>query len=143
MAAHMEAMDSMKNSKLLSAICLAFGSLITAVCVGADVEGGITIGASYTDNVELGTTPNDTDSVIYQASPFFSITHETPNFDTSVNYSFDWYRYDELKSTSKYHRGDVTINGKSVAGYFADGTGRSSQSTAWRSDRRDTGRAPL
>ena len=109
MAAHMGPMDLMKKINLL--LLLALTSL-PSVTAGAEFEGGISAGVSYTDNVLLDVSPTEVDDIIYQASPFFSLAHESPNFDANVSYSFDWFRYSDFKSTSKYHRGDAMVTGK-------------------------------
>lgn len=109
MAAHMGPMDLTKKFSLL--LLLALTSL-PSVAASAEFKGGVSSGVSYTDNVLLNVSPTEVDEIIYQASPFFSFNHESPNFDSSVSYSFDWYRYSDLKSTSKYHRGDAIVTGK-------------------------------
>ena len=113
MVEDMVIMDLMKNNSFLSVSCLALACLLPAAGLGAEVGGGIRVGASYTDNVFLDTAP-EIDEVIFQASPFLNLVHESPNWDANVNYAFNWYRYSDLKTTSKYHRGQATLIGKTL-----------------------------
>lgn len=91
---------------------LATFGLLPLVCFAAEIGGGIRVGASHTDNVFLVTSPDEVDDIVYQATPFLNITHESPQLDADVNYTFDWYRYADLKATSKYHRGAASLKGK-------------------------------
>ena len=107
--------DLTNNNNLLSVSCLALAlalaCLLPAASLAAEVGGGIRVGVSYTDNVFLDTAP-EIDDVIFQATPFISLVHESPNWDANVSYEFDWYRYSDLKTTSKFHRGEASLIGK-------------------------------
>ena len=104
--------DLTKNNSWLPASCLVLACLLPTAGLGAEVGGGIRVGASYTDNVFLGPSSNSIDEVIFQASPFLNLVHESPNWDAKANYAFDWYRYSDLKTTSNYHRGEASLTGR-------------------------------
>ncbi len=112
MAARMEATVSMKMNNWLAACSAVLYFLSSTVAVGAEVEAGIVAGVSYTDNVFLDTSPGEVDDLIYQASPYVSVVHETPNLDVNIDYAFDWYRYSDLSESSRYHRGEISLTGK-------------------------------
>ncbi|MDH3282421.1 MAG: TIGR03016 family PEP-CTERM system-associated outer membrane protein, partial [Gammaproteobacteria bacterium] len=86
--------------------------LLPASGLGADIGGAIRLGVSQTDNVFLSTSPDEVDDVVMQASPSLSIVHKSPNLDANLEYTFDWYRYSDSKTTSKYHHGEVTLTGR-------------------------------
>ena len=100
---------STKNDNRWALAYLLAVCVIPATSLGADISGEIRIGVSRTDNVNLTTTPDEEDDTIYQASPNIVITHATPKLVANLDYSFDWYRYSDLSSTSKYHRGEATL----------------------------------
>lgn len=102
----------MKNNNRLAGAGLALSCLLPVVSVGADVGGSIRVGASYSDNVFLGPSSNSVDEVIYQATPSLTFVHQTPQLDVNAEYSFDWYRYSDLKTTSNYHHGEVSLIGR-------------------------------
>ena len=82
------------------------------MATSAEVEAGIVVGVSHTDNVFLDTAPGEIDDLVYQTSPFLSIVHETPNLDVNFDYTFDWYRYSDLKESSSYHNGEISLTGR-------------------------------
>ena len=131
------------NNKLLSVSCLALACLLPMSGLAAEVGAGIRVGASYTDNVYLSTAP-EIDDVIFQASPFFSLVHESPNWDANVDYTFDWYRYSDLKTTKNFHRGAVILTGKALQDSLtAELGGRRSQTLSDPDDIIPSGRLPL
>ncbi len=83
--------------------------LLQSASLAAELGGGISVGASHTDNVFLAVSPNEVDDVVYQASPFLTFLHESPQLNASLDYGFDWYRYSDLSATSKYHRGEASL----------------------------------
>lgn len=93
---------------------LALGLLVAAFvpAYGAEIEGGLQIGLSRTDNALLATSPNAVDDLVYSVSPFLDFTHESPRLDAYLNYRFDWYRYDDLAITSSYHMGEASLTPK-------------------------------
>ena len=84
---------------------LAMFGLLPFVCFAADIGGGIRVGVSHTDNVFLATSPNEIDDIVYQASPSLSFVHESPQLDANLNYTFDWFRYDELGDNIEISQG--------------------------------------
>lgn len=112
MAVRTETMDLAKKNKLILALYSASVVLLPSVTFSADVEVGVRLGASQTDNVFLNTSPNEIDDIVYQVSPFLNVVHESPNFDANVEYTFDWFRYSDLKVTSEYHRGQASLTGR-------------------------------
>ncbi|MBU2676966.1 MAG: hypothetical protein KJP16_07760, partial [Gammaproteobacteria bacterium] len=86
--------------------------MLSTASFGAEVGGGIRVGASHSDNVLLGPSSDELDDVIYQASPWLSFVHESPQLDANAEYAFDWYRYSDLSTTSNYHRGELSLTGR-------------------------------
>lgn len=86
--------------------------LLPTATIGADIGAGIRVGASHSDNVLLGPSSDELDDVIYQASPWLSFVHESPQLDANAEYAFDWYRYSDLSTTSNYHRGELRLTGR-------------------------------
>lgn len=70
------------------------------------------MGVSSTDNVFLQSTPNTQDDMVLRATPYLRFVHESPGIDAVVNYSFDWYRYTDLKQESSFHAYDGSLTGK-------------------------------
>lgn len=119
MGATMEATDSTRKassavSPKVSVACLLFSTmaLVPQAIRAADLEGGVTVGGSHTDNVFLATEPFGVDDTVLRASPFLSLEHQSPGFDAIANYTFDWYRYTDLKTESSFHAYDVRLIGK-------------------------------
>ena len=110
--ASMAVTGSMKRSKLIAAGSALLACQLPMIAHGAEWGGGIEIGASYTDNVFLATAPDEMDDIAYQASPFLSFVHESPTFDAMLDYTFDWFKYSDVDSTSKYHSGVASVTGK-------------------------------
>ena len=136
--------DLMKNNKRRASLRLVLFCLMPAASVGADISGGIRVGASHTDNVFLATSPNEIDDVVYQASPWLSLVHESPQLDANAEYAFDWYRYSDLKTTSNYHRGEVSLTGRTWEDSLSAELGvRRSQVLSDPDDVIPSGRLPL
>jgi len=112
MAAHTGVTVLMRNASWIATTGALIFFLASPVSESAEIDGGIRVGASHTDNVFLATTPDEIDDIVFQASPFFSLLHESPQFDANVVYTFDWFRYSDLKSTSNFHRGEASLTGK-------------------------------
>lgn len=107
----MDTTGSMRKSNLNAVFALLVASLLPPTVVAAEVGGGVRVGVSYTDNVSLATT-DEVDDVVYRASTNLRIDHESPNLDANLNYAFNWYKYSDLDSTSKYHRGEASVTAK-------------------------------
>jgi hypothetical protein len=105
-------MDSTKGSRWVTSVGFTVLSLLPSLAFTAEVTASIRAGASHTDNVFLATSPDQIDDIVYQASPSLGFIHESPQLDARLNYTFDWFRYDDLKTTSKYHRGDASVTGR-------------------------------
>jgi len=104
--------DSTKSSKYSTVLGFVLLFSLSSLSWGAEIGGGISVGASRTDNVFLATSPDEIDDIVYQASPFFNFLHESPQLDANVRYTFDWYRYADLDTTSKYHRGEASLTSR-------------------------------
>ena len=91
---------------------LLVAGLLPVLSFAGEFGGGVRLGISHTDNVYLVTSPDEIDDLIYQASPFLTYVHESSTLDANVQYTFDWFRYDEIEATSKYHRGEASLTGK-------------------------------
>ena len=100
----MERMVSTKSNNYSAFMGLVLFLLFQSVSHGAEIVGGIRLGASQTDNVFLSSAPDEIDDIVYQVSPFFDFLSESPKLDANVRYAFDWYRYADLDTTSKFHR---------------------------------------
>lgn len=110
--ASMAATGSTKRSSFAAAISVLLVCQLPLVAHGAEVGGGIEIGVSHTDNVFLATSPDEVDDIVYQASPFLTYAYESPTFDANLDYTFDWFKYSDVDSTSKYHNGTASVLGK-------------------------------
>lgn len=108
----MEAMASTKNNNRAASNTLWGLVMLPVVSFGADLSGGVGVGVSFTDNIFLDSSPNEVDDYVYQASPWFTLDHESPRFDATADYTVDWYRYDDLGVSGNYHRGAVAFTGK-------------------------------
>ncbi len=106
--------NPLMKPRQVTRLLLASVALLPCLSVAAEINGGIQVGASRTDNVLLAVSPGEVDDIVYQASPFFSLVHQTPKLDVNANYTFNWYRYSDLGTSSRYHRGQVTLAGKAL-----------------------------
>jgi uncharacterized protein (PEP-CTERM system associated) len=96
------------------AIALLLAGIVSATAShGAEIGGDIRVGVSRTDNVFLATSPEEIDDIVYQATPHLTINHTSPGFDAYLDYTFDWYRYSDLSTTNKFHRGEAFLTGRS------------------------------
>lgn len=139
-----ETTDSMKIARYLARTAAILACAMPVCVSAADVGGGIRIGASHSDNVFLATTPNEIDDIIYQASPYLTILHTSPGFDANFDYTFDWYRYSDLDSTTRFHRGEATVVGRAWQDSLQTTLGaRRSQTLSDPEDVIPSGRLPL
>ena len=84
--------------------------LLPIVCpwvAAADFEGGVTAGVSRSDNVFLAGSGNEVDDLVYQVTPFVNYSYDSQHLDVLLDYAFDWYRYDDLGTSSRFHRGQA------------------------------------
>lgn len=86
--------------------------LLQSMAFSAEIEGELRIGVSYTDNVLLQRAPNEIDDIVYQASPWLSVLHESPRLDADLRYGFEWYRYVDQEIDSTFHMGEASVTGK-------------------------------
>ncbi len=87
--------DLTKISSLsLPAAVGIFFTLAMSSGQAAEVEAGIRVGISQTDNVYLDPSPLEVEDLVLNAAPWISIIHESPNFDANFRYLFDWYKYE-------------------------------------------------
>lgn len=97
----------MKTSRFLLPLFL-FG-VVAPGCAQAQFTGGVSVGASVSDNVFLAVSPNEFEDVVFQASPFLNYNHDTQHLDVLFDYGFDWYRYSDLETESSFHRGELIV----------------------------------
>jgi len=122
---------TMKPKKILclrklavSGLCLPLLSSV-ALAQGVDFQATIKAGVSHTDNVFLVADPNEVEETIYQITPSLSLDYENQRVDVVLRYQFDWYKYDDLDITNKYHRYDMVLNSELVDKMLFLGVGAS------------------
>ena len=102
-----------KKSKLLRLIIFAvISGTFVPVVQAAEIELGIRVGVSHTDNVFLDPSPNEIEDIVYRASPWIDFSHMSPTLDAALRYRFDWYSYDEIDARQSFHMGAGSVTGK-------------------------------
>jgi len=81
---------------------------------GLDFEATIRVGASKTDNIYLVPAPDETEQTVYRITPALSLDYENQRIDAVIRYQFNWYKYDEVDRTDRYHRYDAGVTGELV-----------------------------
>lgn len=81
---------------------------------GVDFQGEVRVGVASTDNLFLVAAPDETDETIFQIIPSLSLDYDNQRMNAVVRYQFDWYKYDDLDQTNKFHRYDVSLTGELV-----------------------------
>jgi uncharacterized protein (PEP-CTERM system associated) len=122
-------MGSTKRRSAISGMAVFLRSSLVVVCMlpmasfAGEFGAGVRVGVSKIDNIFLVASPDEIDDIVYQASPFLSFLHESPNLDANLDYTFDWYRYADLDTTTKWHNGVASLIGKAWEESLAVGVG--------------------
>ncbi len=101
-----------KQRRLALTLAVPVCLFASAIAHGADVEFGVRVGVSYSDNVFLDVSPGEIDDIVFRASPSITVIHESPTLDADLRYRFDWFKYDDIDATQSYHMGEGSITGK-------------------------------
>ena len=91
-----------------AAMLLLGGNGALAAEIGADLR----VGVSNTDNVFLSSAGNEVSDTVFSAAPTLTLVHNSPQWDADILYSLQWYKYDDLGTTSTFHNFDGSVTGK-------------------------------
>ena len=101
-----------KNNKLTVAAGLALICQAPSIALVPNSEAAVTSAFPTRTMYFWSHHQMKSDDTVFQASPFLTLVHESPTFDANLDYTFDWYKYSDVDSTSKYHRGEASVTGK-------------------------------
>lgn len=110
------------GQNLLAILCAFAGATASA-----DWNANLTVGGYYSDNILLVRSPNESDDIALWVSPDFSYEYESPTLDANAAYQFDWIRYQDLDSETRYHNAIASLTAKAFdeAAQFEIGGSRS------------------
>ncbi|MDH3639587.1 MAG: hypothetical protein OES09_14165, partial [Gammaproteobacteria bacterium] len=114
----MEITDSMRIDKpSLRASLIARTAFIVAVSYSGnvsavDVDAGLRVGATWSDNIGLQPTPSEIDDIAYSVSPQLTVVHASPALDANLRSQLYWSRYADAKATSSFGEGEASLTAK-------------------------------
>ncbi len=115
-----EVMDSIRRQSQIARSSGSNGCLLLVLALlfsmnaEAELDAGISIGISRTDNVFLSPPGQEFDDRFTQVSPFLNWAKETPTYDGLFNYRYDRFDYDDFSLDQSWHFLDARLAGKAL-----------------------------
>jgi uncharacterized protein (PEP-CTERM system associated) len=62
--------------------------------------------------VYLSASSEEVDDIIFRASPWLEVKHESTGIDAYLRYRLDWYKYNDVDVSQSHHMGEGSLTGK-------------------------------